>query len=71
MQYEGFFLDEAGMSVPADEMMLVMLASSPVVGLQTTLLQDYLPMSRIVSPWGKGDPPISVTGMLLRLLGKT
>ena len=29
------------------------------------------PTSRIAPPWGKGDPPISVTGMLPRLLGKT
>ena len=29
------------------------------------------PTSRITPPWGKGDPPISVTGVLPRPLGKT
>ena len=29
------------------------------------------PTSRITPLWGKGDPPISVTGVLPRLLGKT
>ena len=71
MQYGGFFPDEASMSVPADELMPESPASSQVVGSQTTLLQEHLPMSRIVPPWGKGDPPISVTEMLPRLLGKT
>ena len=71
MQYGGFFLDEASMLVPADEMMLAMLAYSQAVGLQTTPLQDYLPMLRIIPPWEKGDPSILVTGMLPRPLGKT
>ena len=71
MQYGGFFLDEASMSVPADELMLTMLASSQAVGLQTTLLWEHPPTSRIAPPWGKGDPQISVSGMLPRLLRKT
>ena len=44
---------------------------SQAVGLQTTLPQVNPPMSRIAPPWGKGDPPILVTGVLPRLLGKT
>ena len=50
---------------------MVMPAYSQAVGSQTTLLQDYLPTSRTIPQWGKGDPPISVTGMLPRPLGKT
>ena len=57
--------------VPADEQMLAMPASSQAVGSQTTPLQEHPPMSRITPLWGKGDPPILVTGMLPRLLGKT
>ena len=34
-------------------------------------LVGHLLTSRITPPWGKGDPPILVTGMLPRLLGKT
>ena len=72
ISYGGFFPSEASMLVLADEQMLMMLASSSqAVGLQTTLPQVNPPMSRITPPWGKGDPPISVTGMLPRLLGKT
>ena len=70
IQYRGFFPDEASTSVLDDELMPAMPAASQVVGLQTTLLQEHPPTSRITPPWGKGDPPISVTGMLPRLLGK-
>ena len=60
------------MSVLADEPMLMMPASSSqAVGPQTTLPLVNPPTSRIAPPWGKGDPPISVTGLLPRLLGKT
>ena len=71
--YGGFFPDKAGMLVLVDEQMLVMLvlSSSQAVGSQTTLLPGHPPTSRIAPPWGKGDPPILVTGMLPRLLGKT
>ena len=41
-------------------------ASAPVVGPQATPLVGHLPTSRITPLWGKGDPPISVTGMLPR-----
>ena len=52
--------------------MLAMPAtSSQAVGSQTTLLLGHPPTSRINPPWGKDDPPISVTGMLPRLFGKT
>ena len=57
--------------VPVDEQILAMLASSQAVGSQTTLLLGHLPTLRIAPPWGKGDHPISVTGMLPRPLGKT
>ena len=48
-------------------------ASSPAqaVGSQTTLPLVSPPTLRIAPPWGKGDPPISVTGVLPRLLRKT
>ena len=60
------------MSVLADELMLMMLASSSqAVGPQTTLPQVNPPTLRIAPPWGKGDPPILVTGVLPRLLGMT
>ena len=72
ISYEGFFLSEASMSVLADEPMPMMLASlSQAVGSQTTLPLVNPPTSRIAPPWGKGDPPISVTGVLPRPLGKT
>ena len=48
IQYRGFFPDEAGMSVPADELMVALPASSQVVGSQTTLLWEHLPTLRIV-----------------------
>ena len=65
-------MDEASMSVLVDEQMPMMPASpSQAVGSQTTLPLGHPPTSRIAPPWGKGDPPISVTGMLPRLLGKT
>ena len=61
------------MLVTVDEQMLMMLAlaSVPVVGPQATPLVRHLPMLRITPLWGKGDPPISVTGMLSRPLRKT
>ena len=52
-------------------MQMVPASSSQVVGSQTTLPLVNPPTSRIAPPWGKGDPPISVTGVLLRQLGKT
>ena len=71
ISYGGFFLSKASMSVLADEPMLMMLASSlQAVGSQTTLPLVSPPTSRIAHPWGKGDPPILVTGVLPRLLGK-
>ena len=45
--------------------------SSQAVGSQTPLPLVNPPTSRIAPPWGKGDPPISVTGVLARPLGKT
>ena len=70
--YGGFFLSEASTSVLAGELMPMMLASSSqAVGAQTTLPQVNPPTSRITPPWGKGDPPISVTGVLPRPLRKT
>ena len=72
ISYRGFFLSESSTSVLADEQMLMMPASSSqAVRLQTTLPQVNPPMSRITLLWGNGDPPISVTGVLPRLLGKT
>ena len=72
ISYRGFFLSEASMSVLADEPMPMMPASlSQAVGPQTTLPLVHPPTSRIASPWGKGDPPISVTGVLPRPLRKT
>ena len=69
ISYGGFFLSEASMSVLADEQMLMMPASSSqVVGSQTTLPLVSPPTSRIAPPWGKGDPPISVIGVLPRPL---
>ena len=72
ISYGGFFPSEASTSVLADEPMPMMLALlSQAVGAQTTLPQVNPPTSRISPPWGKGDPPISVTGVLPRLLRKT
>ena len=72
ISYGGFFLSEASMSVLADEPMLMMPASSSqAVGSQTPLPLVNPPTLRIAPLWGKGDPPISVTGVLPRLLGKT
>ena len=72
ISYGGFFLSKASMSVLADEPMPMMPASlSQAVGSQTTLPQVNPPTSRIAPPWGKGDPPISVTEMLPRPLRKT
>ena len=70
--YGGFFPDEAGTSVPVDEQMPAMPASSSqAVGSQTTLLLGHPPTSRVTPTWGKGDPPILVTGMLPRPLRNT
>ena len=72
ISYGGFFPSEASMSVLADEPMPMMPASSSqAVGSQTTLPLVHPPTSRIAPPWGKGDPPISVTGVLPRPLRKT
>ena len=72
ISYGGFFPSEASTSVLADKPMLMMPASSSqAVGSQITLPQVNPPTSRITPPWGKGDPPISVTGVLPRPLGKT
>ena len=72
ISYRGFFPNKANTSVLADEQMPMMLASlSQGVGSQTTLPLGNPPTLRITHPWGKGDPPISVTGMLPRPLGKT
>ena len=71
ISYGGFFPSEASTSVLADEPMPMMASSSQAVGSQTTLPQEHPPTSRITPPWGKGDPPILVTGVLPRPLGKT
>ena len=72
ISHGGFFPSEASMSVLADKQMPMMLVSLlQAVWLQTTLPQVNPPMSRITPPWGKGDPPILVTGVLPRPLGKT
>ena len=60
------------MLVLADELMLMIPASSlQAVGPQNTLPLVHPPTSRIAPPWGKGDPPSSVTGVLPRPLGRT
>ena len=72
ISYGGFFPSEASTLVLADEQMLMMPASSlQAVGSQTTLPLVNPPTLRIAPLWGKGDPPILVTGVLPRLLGKT
>ena len=72
ISYRGFFPSKASTSVLADEQMPMMLASSSqAVGLQTTPPQVNPPTSRIAPLWGKGDPPISVTGVLPRPLRNT
>ena len=72
ISYGGFFLSKASTSVLADKPMPMMQASSSqAVGSQTTLPLVNPPTSRITPLWGKGDPPISVTGVLPKLLGKT
>ena len=52
-------------------MPMMLVSSSQAVGSQTTLPLVNPPTLRITPPWGKGDPPISVTGVLPRPLGKT
>ena len=73
ISYGELFPNDTGMLGPVDEQMLTMLASAsaPVVGPLVTPLMGNPPTSRIAPPWGKGAPPISVTGMLPRLLGNT
>ena len=73
INYGGFFPNDAGTSVLVEAQMPVMpaSASTSVVGPIATLLAGHLPTLRTVPPWGKGDPPISVIGMLPRPLGKT
>ena len=72
ISYGGFFLSKASTSVLADEPMPMMLASSSqAVGSQTTLPLVHPPTLRIAPLLGKGDPPISVTGVLPRPLRKT
>ena len=72
ISYGGFFLSKVSMSVLADEPMPMMPASSSqAVGSQTPLPQVNPPTLRIAPPWGKGDPPILVTGVLPRPFRKT
>ena len=72
ISYRGFFPNEASTSVLADELMPMMLASSSqAVGSQTTLPLVSPPTLRIAPIWGKGDPPILVTGVLPRPFRKT
>ena len=71
ISYGGFFPSKASMSVLAAELTPMMTSSSRAVGSQTTLPQVNPPTSRITPLWGKGDPPISLTGVLPRPLGKT
>ena len=72
ISYRGFFLSKASTLVLADKLMPMMLASSSqAVGSQITLPRVNPPTSRITPLWGKGDPPISVTGVSPRPLGKT
>ena len=71
ISYGGFFPSEASTLVLADEPTPMMPASSSqAVGSQTALPQVNPPTLRIAPPWGKGDPPILVTGVLPRPLGK-
>ena len=68
----GFFPSEASTFVLADKPMpMIPASSSQAVGSQTTLPQVNPPTLRIAPLWGKGDPPISVRGVLPRPLGKT
>ena len=72
ISYRGFFLSKASTSVLADKLMLMMpVSSSQAVESQITLPWVNPPTSRIAPLWGKGDPPISVTGVLPRPLRKT
>ena len=72
ISYGGFFTSKASTLVLADEPMPMMPASSSqAVGSQTTLPLVNPPTLKIAPPWGKGDPPISVTGVLPQLLRKT
>ena len=71
MQYGGFFPDDAGSSLPLDDPMpetpaFVVEASSALAPSQPPPLT-----SRMAPQWGKGDPPMSITGKLPRPLGKT
>ena len=72
ISYGGFFPSEASTLVLADKPMLMMLVLlSQAMGSQITLPQVNPPTLRIAPLWGKGDPPISVTGVLPRPLRKT
>ena len=72
ISYGGFFLSKASTLVLADKLMSMMPASSSqAVGSQTTLPPVHPPTLRIAPPWGKGDAPILVTGVLPRPLRKT
>ena len=69
ISYRGFFPSKASTLVLADEPMLMMpVSSSQAVGSQITLPWVNPPTSRIAPQWGKGDPPILVTGVLPRPL---
>ena len=57
ISYRGFFPSEASTSVLADELMLMMLASSSqAVGAQITLPQVNPPTSRIAPRWERVTP---------------
>ena len=57
ISYGGFFPSEASTSVLADELMLMMPASSlQAVGSQTTLPLVHPPTSRITPLWGRVTP---------------
>ena len=68
----GFFPSKASTSVLADKPMpMIPVSLSQAVGSQTTLPLVNPPTLRIAPLWGKGDPQISVTGVLPRPLRKT
>ena len=73
ISYGGFFPDDAGTSIPVEAQMPMMpaSASTSAVGPIATPLMGHPPTLRIIPPWGKGDPPSSVTGMLPWPLRKT
>ena len=69
----GFFFDDANTPIPVKAQMPMMpaSASTSAVGPIATPLMGLPPTLRIIPPWGKGDPPSSVTGRLPWPLGKT